>query len=68
MTSESFSLSVCSARIVRARMRLRPELIIVANWREKIASSFELDLVPEARDLDLALQRAPRTCSIDTGA
>jgi hypothetical protein len=42
MASLSFGCSVCSARMLSVRKRESPALIIVANWRAKIARSFSL--------------------------
>ena len=40
--SLSFGRPVCSSRIVKVRSRVRPEVVIDANWRAKIARSFRL--------------------------
>ncbi len=40
MISEKARLGVCSARMLSDRRRESPELIMVANWRLKIATSF----------------------------
>ncbi len=47
VVSRSFWFSVCSSRMWSARMSERPELIIVANWRLKTATSFCLTLPPK---------------------
>ena len=44
--------SVCSARMLSARSSESPELIMVANWRLKTATSFIFALRSEARDLE----------------
>ena len=46
MTSRSTALSVCVARMLRHFVSDRPALIIVANWRAKIVTSFGLTRPP----------------------
>ena len=59
-TRRSSLFSVCSARIVSARSSERPELIIVANCRDKTARSLSLTLLAEAGDLDLLVHAGVR--------
>ena len=42
ITAASFLLGVCSSRTYRQRSIERPELTMVANWREKTVRSLDL--------------------------
>jgi hypothetical protein len=67
MTSPRRRLLVCSPRMVRARSRDRPELIMVANCLGKTARSLSLTR-PAPGSLTSALRPAPFSASIEIGA
>jgi hypothetical protein len=60
-------LPVCSPRMVSARSSDRPELIIVANWREKTARSLSLTRPLPGRRSSV-FRPAPFSASIEIGA
>jgi hypothetical protein len=67
MISPRRRLLVCSPRMVRARSSDRPELIIVANWRENTARSLSLTR-PTPGSLTSDLRPAPFSGSMEIGA